>query len=103
ENRLIPLVGPFVRETSIGLAALNAIFNGTGRKQKSQSHLELLAEIAATYDAEFWVEGNILYLTRFIKEYTPRLTLTWGKDLLDFSPQVSTIGQATGVAMKFTM
>jgi hypothetical protein len=31
------------------------------------------------------------------------LTLTWGESLLEFSPQVSTIGQVAGVAMKFTL
>jgi phage protein D len=103
ENLLIPLIDPSITAASMAITALNVIFNGTGRKQEGQSDLELLAEIAATYDAEFWVEGNVLYLSRFLKEYTPRLTLTWGESLLDFSPQVSTIGQVAGVAMKFTL
>ncbi len=103
ENRLIPIVEPIVREASMALAAANLIFSGTGRKQRGQTHLELLTEIAATYDAEFSVEGDVLYLTRFLKEYTPRLTLTWGADLLDFTPKMSSIGQAAGVAMKFTL
>ena len=38
-----------------------------------------------------------------MKEYEPRLTLTWGESLLDFSPKVSTIGQVAGVSMKFTL
>ena len=103
ENRLIPIVGPFVRGASTALAAVNVIFNGTGRKQRAETHLELLTRIAATYDADFWVEGDVLYLTRFAKEYSPRLTLTWGESLLDFAPSVSSVGQAAGVAMKFTL
>ena len=79
------------------------IFKGTGTKQAGESDLELLTKIAAQYDADFWVDGNVLYLSRFLKEYTPRLTLTWGESLLDFSPSVSTIGQVAGVAMKFTL
>ena len=72
-------------------------FQRHGQKTgKGQSDLELLAEIAATYDADFWVDGNVLYVSRFLKEYTPRLTLTWGESLLEFSPQVSTIGQVVG-------
>jgi phage protein D len=103
ENLLIPLIDPAVIAGSTAIAVLNFIFNGTGRKQAGQSDLELLEEIAATYDAEFWVDGNVLYVSRFLKEYTPRLTLTWGESLLDFSPQVSTIGQVVGVARKFTL
>jgi phage protein D len=106
ENLLIPLIDPAVIAGSTAIAVLDIIFKGTGRRQalpEGQSDLELLAEIAATYDAEFWVDGNVLYISRFLKEYTPRLTLTWGESLLDFSPQISTIGQVVGVARKFTL
>ncbi len=103
ENLLLPFIEPIVVEASTAMAAVNYIFNGTGRKQKGQSHLELLTEIADTYDAEFHVEGDVLYLTRFLKEYEPRLTLTWGESLLEFSPKISTVGDAAGVAMKFTL
>jgi Bacteriophage probable baseplate hub protein len=82
---------------------VNFIFGGTGRKQKGQSDFELLQEVAATYDADFWVDGNTLYLSRFIKDYTPRLTLTWGQNMLDFTPKVSTIGQMAAVGMKFVL
>src|SRR4029453_6705290 len=94
---------PAVVAGSTAMAVLDIIFKGTGRKQAGQSDLELLEQIATTYDADFWVDGNVLYLSRFLKEYTPRLTLTWGESLLDFSPSVSTIGQVAGVAMKFTL
>jgi uncharacterized protein len=103
ENLLLPFVEPTIIGASTAIAAVNIIFKGAGRKQKGQTHLELLTEIANTYDAEFHVEGDVLYLTRFLKEYAPRLTLTWGENLLEFSPKVSTVGQAVGVAMKFTL
>jgi hypothetical protein len=103
ENRLIPFVEPTITAASTVVAAVNLIFNGTGRKQKGQSHLELLAEIAATYDAEFYVEGEVLYLTRFMKEYSPRLSLAWGESLIEFAPKITSVGQAFGVAMKFTL
>jgi hypothetical protein len=103
ENLLIPAIDPAIIVGSTALAAVNFIFGGSGRKQRGQSDFELLQEVAATYDADFWVDGNVLYLSRFIKEYTPRLTLTWGKDLLEFSPKVSTIGQVAGVGMRFVL
>ncbi len=103
ENLLIPLIDPTITAISAAMTALNVIFKGTGTKQEGESDLQLLSKIAAQYDADFWVDGNVLYLSRFMKEYTPRLTLTWGESLLDFSPRVSTIGQVAGVAMKFTL
>jgi len=103
ENLLLPFIEPTITAASTAMAVVNIIFKGAGRKQKGQTHLELLTEIANTYDAEFHVEGDVLYLTRFLKEYAPRLTLTWGENLLEFSPKVSTVGQAVGVAMKFTL
>lgn len=103
ENLLIPLIDPAITAVSTALTAINVIFKGTGTKQESESDLELLTKIAAQYGADFWVDGNTLYLSRFMKEYTPSLTLTWGESLSEFSPQVSTIGQVAGVSMKFTL
>ncbi|HEU0138860.1 MAG: hypothetical protein KJZ78_20475 [Bryobacteraceae bacterium] len=103
ENLLIPAIDPTIVAGSTALAVVNYVFGGASRRQRGQSDFELLEEIAATYDADFWVDGNVLYLSRFLKEYTPRLTLTYGKNLFDFSPRVSTIGQVAGVAMRFVL
>lgn len=103
ENLLIPVVDPAITVGSTALAVVNAIFRGHGRYQERQSDLELMQDIAQTYDADFWVEGNVFYFSRFMKEYSPRLTLTWGESLLDFSPQVSTVGSVVGASAKFTL
>jgi hypothetical protein len=103
ENLLVAMVEPTITAASTAIAVVNFIFAGTGTKQKGQSHLELLTEIANRYDSEFHVEGDVLYITRFMKEYSPRLTLTWGESLIDFSPKVTTVGQAFGVGFKFTL
>jgi phage protein D len=104
ENMLIPVVDPTITAASTAIAAVNYIFSASGRKQRGQSDLELLKEIAADYDADFWVDGDVLYLARFIpKEYSPRLTLAWGDNLLDFAPKISTVGNIAGAAMKFTL
>ena len=104
ENRLIPAIDPAITATSTAIAALNQYFGGAGRKQRGQSDLDFLKEIAAQYDADFWIEDDTLYLSRFFpKEYTPRLTLRWGESLLDFSPKVSTVGKVESAAMKFTL
>ena len=103
ENLLLPAIDPAVAAASTAIAVVNFIFNGSGRKQKGQTHLELLKEIAETYDADFWVEDDILFLSRFIKEYSPRMTLKWGESLLSFSPRVTTIGKIAGIGAKFTL
>ena len=103
ENLLIPAIDPTLAAASTAIAVLNVVFNGSGRKQKAQTDLELLKEIANYYDADFWVEGRTLYLSRFFKEYTPSVTLGWGESLLAFSPRVSTVGQYFGVGVKFTL
>lgn len=107
KNLLVPAIDPTVIAASTALTALQVIFTGSGEKQaapgEGQSDLDVLRMIAAKYDADFWVEGDILYLSRFMKEYSPRLTLTWGESLLEFSPRVSSVGQVAGVSMKFTL
>lgn len=107
EDFLIPVIDPAIIAASSGLAAVNYIFGGSGRKQvkrqEGQTNYEFLSTIAKSYDADFWVEGDILYISRFIKEYTSRLTLTYGESLLEFSPRVTTVGQVAGVSMKFTL
>jgi phage protein D len=108
ENRLLSAIDPAITAISAVLMVENILFAGTGAKQaargKGQSDLELLTKIAKRYDADFWVDGDVLYLSRFVqKDYSPRLTLTWGESLLEFNPHVSTIGQVAGVSMKFTL
>jgi phage protein D len=104
ENLLIPQLDPAIVAVSAAMTAINVIFKGTGgTRQTGQSDLDLLQKIARDYDADFWVDGNTLYLSRFVKEYEPRLTLTWGESLLDFSPKMSTVGQVAAVSMKFTL
>lgn len=104
ENLLIPAIDPAVLAASTVKQVLMIIFAGAGGlRQAGESDLVLLQRIAAEYDADFWVEGDVLYLSRFLKEYEPRLTLTWGESLLDFSPRMSTVGQVAAVAMRFTL
>ena len=104
ENFLVPLIDPVVDVASTALAVVNYIFSRSGRKQKAQSDFELMQELAAAYDADFWVEGDVLFVSRlFPKEYSPRLTLRWGESLMDFSPSVNTVGQVAAAAMKFTL
>lgn len=102
EHLILPMIDPAIVGASTVVAVVKAIFSGTGRKQTA-SDLDFLAEIAKSYDAEFWVEDDVLYLSRFLKEYSPSASLTWGRSLLDFSPKLTTVGQVAGVSMTFTL
>jgi hypothetical protein len=104
ENLLLPLIDPAVVAASTAIAVLNKIFCGSGPKQKAQTDFNLLKEIARAYDADFWVEGTTLYLSRFVfKEFTPSVTLGWGSSLLEFTPRITTVGSVFGVGAKFTL
>lgn len=102
ENGLLPLIDPYM----IPLDALNTIGNflfGTSTKQINQTDFQLLKQIAARYDMELSVQDHVLYLSRFIREFSSRMTLTYGKSLLDFSPRVSSVGQAFGVNFRVSL
>jgi phage protein D len=103
ENLLRPKIDPSVLAASAALTVVNIVFNGAGRKQKAQTDLQLLKEIAKTYDADFWVEDSTLYLARFFKEYSASVTLAWGESLIEFTPKISTVGSVFGVGAKFTL
>jgi phage protein D len=103
ENLLLSMIDPTIEAASTAITVVNTIFNGSGRKQKAQSDLKLMQEIADTYDADFWVEGNTFFLSRFFKQYSPSVRLTWGESLLEFAPRVSTVGQIAGVGAKFVL
>jgi phage protein D len=102
ENGLMPLIDPYM----IPLDALNTVGNflfKTSTKQINQTDFQLLKQIAARYDLEISVQDHTLFLSRFMREFTPRMTLTWGGSLLDFSPRVSTVGQALGVSFRVSL
>ncbi len=107
KNLLVPLIDPTVAAASTALAAINIVFTAAGEKQgapgEGESDLQFIQHVAKKWDADFWVDGDVLYVSRFLKEYSPRLTLTWGESLMDFSPRVSTVGQVAGVSMRFTL
>ena len=102
ENGLIPLIDPWI----VPLDVLNTIGNflfRTSSKQYGQSDLQLLKATAARYDMEISVFDHVLFVSRLIKEYTPRLTLNYGSSLMEFSPRFSSAGRAVGVTMRVSL
>jgi uncharacterized protein len=103
ENRLVPQVDPVILGASAIKAIKNILSPGVGLKQAGVSDFAFLQKIAKEYDADIHVEGDVLHLTRFQRESEPRLTLEWGRNLLDFTPRMSTVGQVAQVAARFTL
>jgi phage protein D len=102
ENGLLPIIDPYM----VPFDALNTIGNflfGTSTKQYGQSDFGLLQKIAARYDMEISVDHHTLFLNRLFKEFTPSIRLRYGQSLLDFSPRVTTVGQAVGVSMRVSL
>lgn len=94
ENGLIPTTDA-AGAILAGLAALL----GKPRTQQNKTDYEFLKEIAADSGVQFSVEKETLYFQVF-QEFLPSRTLTWGRDLMDFSPRISIMGQIEGVSVK---
>jgi phage protein D len=111
EHTLIPIVDP------VG-AALAVIVGGTAlvasigdpdavqriiRKQDGQSDYDFLARIAVETGWELIVDhsgplgGSVLHFTSALDHLSPDATLRYGRDLIDFTPRLSTVGQIAGV------
>jgi len=95
ENGLIPLADPGAGAL---LSALSILL-GKPRFQPNQSDFEFLKKIAAESGVQFSVEKRVLFFKVF-QEFVPSMTLTWGRDLVDFSPRISIVGQIEGVSVK---
>ncbi len=80
------------------LSAL-AILLGKPRFQDNQSDYEFLKKIAAESGVQFSVEKRVLFFKVF-QEFAPSMTLTFGRNLMDFSPRLSIVGQIEGVSVK---
>ena len=80
ENLLIPSIDPAVIAGSTAVAAVELHLQRhrakAGRGERSRAPA---GDRRRTYDADFWVDGDFFYFSRFIKEYSPRLTLHVGR------------------------
>lgn len=94
ENGLKPMLDP-----GAALSAVLSILFGRPRFQTNQSDFEFLTKIASDMGVKMFVDGDTLSF-RLLQEITPRLTLQWGRSLLDFSPSRTNIGEIFGVSIK---
>lgn len=94
ENGLKPMLDP-----GAALSAVLSVLFHRPRFQANQTDFDLLTKIATDMGVKMFVEGDTLSFGLF-QEVTPRLTLEWGRSLLDFSPTRTNIGEIAGVSIK---
>ena len=94
ENGLKPMLDP-----GAALAAVLSVLFSRPRFQANQTDFDFLNQIASDMGVKMFVEGDTLSF-RLLQEVTPRLTLQWGRSLLDFSPTRTNIGEIFGVSIK---
>jgi phage protein D len=94
ENGLKPMLDP-----GAALAAVLSVLFHSPRFQANQTNFEFLTKIASDMGVRTSVKGDTLSFQLF-PEATPRLTLEWGRSLLDFSPTLTNVGQIDGVSIK---
>lgn len=111
ENGLIPINDPVGAALAVllgGAEAIGAIGDPDGmqkviRKQEGQSDFDFLSVIARENGWEMFIEhqgplgGHQLRFMSPLDKLTPELTLEYGRNLIDFSPRVSTVGQLFSV------
>ena len=81
------------------LAVLSCGNQGLVRKQMGESDYDFLNRVAKENGLYMYIDhsqdpkGHLLRFMSPLDKLSADLTLTYGKDLLDFSPRVSTVGQ----------
>lgn len=109
-NALVPLPDPInvigalvslATYTSVGQQAQQSV-----RRQTSQTDFDFLAQIARENGWQMYIDhtlepkGRVLRFQFLIQDYAPSLSLTWGKDLMEFTPRLTTVGDIFGVSAR---
>ena len=110
-NLLIPLVDPVGAAVSfLTLLIAYAIDPLDAKKgiriQRNQSDFDFLSGIAKENGWEMFIDheleprGYVLRFNFLMQDYTPSVSLAYGRSLMDFSPRLSTVGQVASVSTR---
>ena len=76
------------------------------RKQSGTSDFDFLTGIAKENGWEMFIDhtqepkGYVLRFQFLMQDYSPSVTLEWGKSLMDFTPRITTVGDVFGISAK---
>ncbi|WP_437569819.1 phage late control D family protein [Sorangium sp. So ce542] len=109
-NLLVPLPDPInVIEALVSLATYTSISQQAQqgvRRQTGQSDFDFLRTLARENGWQMYIDhtlepkGRVLRFQFLIQDYAPSLSLTWGKDLIEFTPRLTTVGDVFGVSAR---
>jgi uncharacterized protein len=109
-NALIPLPDPInVLGALLSLAAYTSISQQAQqsvRRQTGQSDFDFLSTLARENGWQMYIDhtlepkGRVLRFQFLIQDYSPSLSLSWGKDLTEFTPRLTTVGDIFGVSAR---
>lgn len=111
ERGLIPLVEPVGAALAVLIGGASAVvamddpkaMQKLIRKQDGQSDYDFLGRIAIENGWEMVVDhsgplgGHVLRFMSPLDHLMPDVTLKYGRDLIEFAPRISTVGQLAGV------
>lgn len=108
---MIPLVDPVAAALAIMLGDTTTLASVADdqiqkviRKQPGESDYDLMARISAENGWEMIVDhsgplgGQVLRFTSPADHLLPDVNLKYGRDLIEFNPRISTVGQIAGVS-----
>jgi hypothetical protein len=109
-DALIPLPDPInILEALVSLASY-ASFGQSAQsgvpQQVNESDFDFLSELARNNGWEMYIDhtlepkGRVLRFQFLIQDYAPSLSLTWGTDLMEFTPRLTTVGDIFGVSAR---
>jgi uncharacterized protein len=76
------------------------------RTQSGESNFDFLSGIAKENGWEMYIDhtqepkGYVLRFQFLIQDYSPSVTLEWGKSIMDFTPRITTVGDVFGISAK---
>jgi hypothetical protein len=110
-NLLIPVPDPVGGALSVVMTVATYL-NVPGlmqkgvRQQSSESDFDFLSTIGRENGWEIYIDhtaeprGYRLRFQFLIQDYSPSLTLKWGRSLMDFTPRLTTVGDIFGVSAR---
>lgn len=76
------------------------------RTQSGASDFDFLSGIAKENGWEMFIDhtqepkGYVLRFQFLLQDYSPSVTLEWGKSLMDFTPRITTVGDVFGISAR---
>src|SRR5258708_675855 len=76
------------------------------RTQSGESDFDFLSGIAKDNGWQMYIDhtqdpkGYVLRFQFLIQDYSPSVTLEWGKSIMDFTPRITTVGDVFGISAR---